>query len=198
MRWSRWLVACPRTPLHVALRVAASRVALLDFSLRDAYAYEHGRINSLLRDVKETLMFECEQINGEFWDPIRASFAVLESPSHLNYMGFVVDFEGYRQNVPSEHHPLVVYNREHAIFSGFYALRRDGLRTKRRLNYIRGWPGLGAAMAKRSKTAEIMNILRADYGRFLSLAPYQRGVEVGFRMFECHSFCIHGHVSCFQ
>ena len=104
----------------------------MKYTIREPYARKYCEDNVLLRDVNETVAWECRQIGGSFWATIQRSFDQLRGMGSLEHFGFMCRFTTSAINVKfGLLHPLIQANKEKAALGGKYALRLVGLRTKR-------------------------------------------------------------------
>lgn len=102
----------------------------MKYTIREPHARKYSEDNSLLRDVSETVGWECREIRGSFWTPIKRSFEHLKGMGSLEDFGFCCRFTPEIADF-GLFHPLVQANKEKAQLGGKYALRLAGLRTKR-------------------------------------------------------------------
>ena len=61
----------------------------MKYTIREPYARKYCEDNVLLRDVNETVGWECSYIQGSFWATIKRSFEHLRGMGSLEHFGFV-------------------------------------------------------------------------------------------------------------
>ena len=124
-----------------------------------------------MQRTRNTTSWECAELEGAHWEPILSSFSILSKEEELQFVGFCLNIDAETLDSYTIDHPFIVWNREHAKLAGFYALRLAGLRTKRRLTILRGWPGMVSKMYKRSNVDEVMALFQKDKSNYLWLGP---------------------------
>ena len=111
-------------------------------AFREPYALQHGIGNKRLRDAKESLAHDKEMMISGTWEPAQKAYALLVTASNLYHVGILVELNLNMLDQLTLDHPLVKWDSEQANLCGFMVLRLQGLREKRLLPQIRGWPDM--------------------------------------------------------
>ena len=153
-------------------------VERLLLAVRTPWAVWHERQNRHPRSIHETISWELEQINGQFFGTMRESFRAMHTSGRLNSYGFKTDFQASTCVALDLNHPLVQHNQQLAHILGTYSVNLNFLRYKRVLGLLRGWPKLiVACLCPERKTATVKQF-KQDWENFKALETSTNAWEV--------------------
>ena len=146
--------------------------------VRDPYFRHHSHLNSKLRDVREVPSWEVDQILGGAWNPCYESLGILYSLDVLHHCGiFIGKADEFHAKLVLDH-PFVRWQAELSEFIGKYAVRLYGLRLKRELPLLRGWPKLEVLCIKPELQFKCLDQFRADLEGFKMISAFKKGFGV--------------------
>ena len=146
-------------------------------AFREPYALQHGVGNKRLRDAKESLAHDKERMISGTWEPAQKAYALLVTASNLYHVGILVEFNLNMLDQLTLDHPLVKWDSEQANLCGFMVLRLQGLREKRLLPQIRGWPDMISLAHDDNYAKHVLKTLRLDYQRSQPMKKATDGLE---------------------
>ena len=171
--------------MHLAIFILSdpmnqARAQVLKLMTIHTHAWYHEQAQ-LLRNAAAAGEWHCAQLHGEFWVPLRKTFALLQEPRTVEALGMSVSFDSAALGVPSMHAELGG-QQGIAALAGTFVQPLVKKRVFRSAWMLYGWPSRFAEFLSSDPevVAAALQDLEMDYNLYIKAGAMNTSFFIAF------------------